>query len=372
MSNDYYEQSVTFARGTVARSEEINQELTAIEEGFTLLPSPSAVRGGSFCHASDTGTANAYVVTVSGGPSTPTTGTHVSFFAGATNTGASTLKYGGWDPKALRRPDGSAVVAADIVAGTLYSARYQGSYWALESIPIAQLAEIAENAAGAVVGGLPSPIGEDGKQLEVIGTTPTYVQRTITAGTGLTGGGALTSNPTVAVDFASQAEAQAGTSTTKVLSPARALDLNRSLDRWTQTGTTQTIGTAVASVDFTSIPQTWADLMLVGTGVSHNNGSTTGFQVLFSSNNGSSWTVAAAITMANIAAADTSNLWMTLAQYSTANLKALLAGYGGSALAASGGTTGHSGFVSGSAINAIRISSAAGSLDAGSFSLYLR
>ena len=45
--------------------------------------------------------------------------------------------------------------------------------------------------------------------------------RTVTAGTGLTGGGDLTEDRTIAADFATVAEALAGTATDKVMSPAR-------------------------------------------------------------------------------------------------------------------------------------------------------
>jgi hypothetical protein len=46
--------------------------------------------------------------------------------------------------------------------------------------------------------------------------------RTLTAGTGLTGGGNLTANRTFNIDIASQAEAEAGTNNTKVMTPLRA------------------------------------------------------------------------------------------------------------------------------------------------------
>jgi hypothetical protein len=45
--------------------------------------------------------------------------------------------------------------------------------------------------------------------------------RLISAGTGLTGGGSLAANRTLAADIASQAEAEAGTVTTKLMTPER-------------------------------------------------------------------------------------------------------------------------------------------------------
>jgi hypothetical protein len=45
--------------------------------------------------------------------------------------------------------------------------------------------------------------------------------RTVSAGTGLTGGGDLSADRTLSADFATQAEAEAGTNTTKVMTPER-------------------------------------------------------------------------------------------------------------------------------------------------------
>jgi hypothetical protein len=47
------------------------------------------------------------------------------------------------------------------------------------------------------------------------------VSRSVLAGTGLTGGGALTADRTLAADIATQAEAEAGTSSTKLMTPQR-------------------------------------------------------------------------------------------------------------------------------------------------------
>jgi hypothetical protein len=54
-------------------------------------------------------------------------------------------------------------------------------------------------------------------------TADTAVQpaRTVSAGTGLTGGGDLSANRTISADIASQAEAEAGSSSTKLMTPAR-------------------------------------------------------------------------------------------------------------------------------------------------------
>ena len=55
----------------------------------------------------------------------------------------------------------------------------------------------------------------------VVGQNYTKQTRTVFAGAGLTGGGDLTANRTIAADLATQAEAEAGTSSTKLMTPER-------------------------------------------------------------------------------------------------------------------------------------------------------
>ncbi len=63
--------------------------------------------------------------------------------------------------------------------------------------------------------------GTSGALLRTGGYVPTTDLRQIIAGTGLTGGGNLQADRTLSVDFASQAEAEAGTSVVDVMSPLR-------------------------------------------------------------------------------------------------------------------------------------------------------
>lgn len=58
-----------------------------------------------------------------------------------------------------------------------------------------------------------------------IGTDIPDIGTAISAGTGLTGGGDLTTDRTISADFASQSEAQTGSSAAKIMSPARVKDV---------------------------------------------------------------------------------------------------------------------------------------------------
>ena len=55
--------------------------------------------------------------------------------------------------------------------------------------------------------------------------------RTVTASTGVTGGGALSSDITISADIADQAESEAGTSSTKLMTPQRTSQAITSLAR---------------------------------------------------------------------------------------------------------------------------------------------
>lgn len=63
--------------------------------------------------------------------------------------------------------------------------------------------------------------GTSGAALRTGGAFPASRATTISAGTGLTGGGDLSANRTIAADFADQATAQAGTAADKIMSPVR-------------------------------------------------------------------------------------------------------------------------------------------------------
>jgi hypothetical protein len=95
-------------------------------------------------YALDSGTTNAYVVSLSGLSTTYQAGLAIQFQATSANTGACTLNVNGQGAKNIIYPDGSTLSANAIVVGAICSLMYDGSSFQLLSV---------KNAAGGGGGG---------------------------------------------------------------------------------------------------------------------------------------------------------------------------------------------------------------------------
>lgn len=124
MSNDYFTETgdpVTLNRGSSAL---IRNVFTLIRQGFDKLPSLTTLFGGKAAYAADSGSANAYAITVNAAIIAYADGQQFTFKAANANTTASTLNVNSIGAIALRRGDDSALVANDIVAGQIVTAAY--------------------------------------------------------------------------------------------------------------------------------------------------------------------------------------------------------------------------------------------------------
>lgn len=130
MTNSYYNhtsgQPVAQQRGA---SSNIRAEFDAIQAGFNLLPTPAQLYGANANYATDTGAANAYVITVNSAISALSDGMQFSFKVGTlnANTGASTLAVNGLTPVAITRNDGTALQAADLPASAIVTVAYNAA-----------------------------------------------------------------------------------------------------------------------------------------------------------------------------------------------------------------------------------------------------
>lgn len=122
-SSDYQQTS-----GTRARAASINAALDAIDAGFQKLPDEADIKRGTINYtATDTGAANAYVVSIPSAPTAFVDGMQVVFKAVATNTGASTINVNALGVKNIKRQDGSALISGDIQAGKICQLRYNST-----------------------------------------------------------------------------------------------------------------------------------------------------------------------------------------------------------------------------------------------------
>lgn len=142
---------------------------------------------------------------------------------------------------------------------------------------------------------------------------------------------------------------------------------------WTQIGSTTTVSSPVSSVVFSSIPTTYSDIMLTVDGASHNNGSATDMNFSISSNNGSAWSNSSLL-VNGVAAAAVLMAAVRVGNYQSTICLIDAAGAVKGAAPDVEMTTNPDTAVAvmSAAVNAIRITFTAGSIDAGTFKLWGR
>ena len=95
-------------------------------------------RAGHSIWGVDSGSANAYVVTMSPPVTELTVGMEIRFTPAATNTGASTLNLDGLGASNIQKPSSGSFVALsanDIYTGGIVSVLWTGSLWQLRNVP---------------------------------------------------------------------------------------------------------------------------------------------------------------------------------------------------------------------------------------------
>ncbi|RRN64638.1 hypothetical protein EIK80_11425 [Caulobacter sp. 602-1] len=127
---------------------------------------------------------------------------------------------------------------------------------------------------------------------------------------------------------------------------------------------TQTVSTPVSSVAVTNIPQSYASVMGIVKGASHNNGSDTTLTVATSSNNGSSYGTAQSVTQPDGASASISGA--AHFPHYRADYEVVTAAVGPAPITQAASMA-HVG-----GMNALRWSYLAGSIDAGTFETWVR
>ncbi len=125
ITNEYYEFTPSFTPGAKVRAAEVNQQYQLLQNAFDFLPAANdALTTGTATFATESGSANAYVVTMPDPRSANADGDEIIFFATHANTGAATLNVDGLGAITLVDRSGVALSSNDIVSGRLYIATY--------------------------------------------------------------------------------------------------------------------------------------------------------------------------------------------------------------------------------------------------------
>lgn len=174
MTNAYFDTPnyTPLARLTSARAEAVDAIITAIVTGFSLLPTPTQIKEGTINFvATDTGAANAYVISLPYAPLAYDDGLEIIFrpALGNTNTGASTINVNGLGVIGLRDYAGNALTVGAVLGLGLVQARFDatGNYFRIMSPNVA-------NTSGVIIGVTPTVAGTSNQITSTLsGTTYT-------------------------------------------------------------------------------------------------------------------------------------------------------------------------------------------------------
>lgn len=131
------------------------------------------------------GSSNAYTLTPNGTYAAYASGQTFVFKANHANTGAATLNVSALGAKAILRPSGSALSSGDIPINSFVTVRYDGTQFILGGV----LSAITSSSA----------VDHDATTNFVANEHIDHTGVTLTAGSGLTGGGDISANRTFAV-----------------------------------------------------------------------------------------------------------------------------------------------------------------------------
>lgn len=128
MSNDYYNNDTyTLATGEIARATDVEGKCDAIVTGFDKLPTEAHLKRETTNFVNASGTANTYTVTLNYTPTAYVDGMCVLMRVNVANTGASTINVDSLGTKAIKRIDGTDLLAGDLAAGKIVELRYDSS-----------------------------------------------------------------------------------------------------------------------------------------------------------------------------------------------------------------------------------------------------
>jgi len=150
MSEYFDSTSNRVVAGSLAKSNQVNDLRDEVGGGFNKLPASAEIKEGRANFGVESGTGNNFVVTMPYSITTYVAGSEISFNPTHANTGAANVDVDGIGSIAIKRPDGTALVAGDIVVGQIVKLTYNGTdfvYTGSQPISFYNEADTARNEA---------------------------------------------------------------------------------------------------------------------------------------------------------------------------------------------------------------------------------
>lgn len=150
MTNAFYSASGAPTAQSRGASSSVRAEFATVQAAFDKLPDPVALQVSSANYAVDTGSVNAFFVTLNALVVSYADGMEVAFKALATSTGPATINVNGIGITPVVQPDGSALPSGAIVSGQIVTLRYNATTGAFQYSDSAS-ASAASASANALI-----------------------------------------------------------------------------------------------------------------------------------------------------------------------------------------------------------------------------
>jgi len=203
VTNGFFNHTNTVTDHTLARGSDINNIADSVEAGFDKLPTEAELKANTDYAPSDTGAADAYVVSLTYAPSAYAAGMKVMFKPANTSTGASTINVNSLGAVAIKQYDGTAIEAGDITAGRMVELRHDGTNFVLNAPT-----DAAANATAAAASASAASTSETNAASSASAASTSETN----AGTSETNAAASASAASTSASNASTSETNAGTS----------------------------------------------------------------------------------------------------------------------------------------------------------------
>ena len=124
MANNYFIFTPPFVPNTRVQAVAVNTQFQSLESAFDLLPSPASITTGQSDVGVESGTGNAYVVTMTPVRSANGEGDRLTFKATHGNSGGITIDVDGIGAVTALKHDGTVFTGSELVVTRYYTFRF--------------------------------------------------------------------------------------------------------------------------------------------------------------------------------------------------------------------------------------------------------